>query len=162
MGAAGSASAAVSAYGQCGGQGFSGDSSCVSGYTCQKQNDWYSQCVAGAGATTLSKAASTNAAASTDASAGCSVEYVTKPAADKPTATKAASKPASTQAASKPASTQAASKPAASSAAASKPATKAAASSSAAAVSPAAAAVTTASKAAGSGVQYGGVNVRYR
>jgi endoglucanase len=155
MGAAGSASAAVSAYGQCGGQGFSGDSTCVSGYTCQKQNDWYSQCIAGAAANTLSKAASTKVAAS---SSSCAVKYVTKPLSEKPAATtQAASKPASTQAASKPAATQvAASKPASSAAAAP---TKAAASSSAAAVKPAAAAVTTASKAAGSGVQYGGVNV---
>jgi hypothetical protein len=80
MTAAGSASAAVSAYGQCGGQGFSGETSCVSGYSCQKQNDYYSQCTPGAAdkaATTLTKAASTKAAS----------------------ATKAASKPASTKAA---------------------------------------------------------------
>lgn len=154
MGAAGSASAAVSAYGQCGGQGFSGETTCVSGYTCQKQNDWYSQCVAGAAANTLSKAASTKVAAS---SSSCAVKYVTKPLSEKPAATQAASKPASTQAASKPAATQAAASKPASSAAA--PTKAAASSSSAAAVKPAAA-VTSSSKAAGSGVQYGGVNVR--
>lgn len=167
MGAAGSASAAVSAYGQCGGQNFSGETECVSGYSCQKQNDWYSQCVAGgaAAATTLSKAASVKPAAASSSSS-CSVKYVTKPLSEKPAATQAASKPASTQAASKPAATQAApsstqaasSKPASSQAASSTKATAPASSSSAAAVKPAAA-VTTSSKASGSGVQYAGVNI---
>lgn len=45
--AAGSASAASPAYGQCGGQGWSGDTTCVSGYTCTKSNDYYSQCLPG-------------------------------------------------------------------------------------------------------------------
>jgi hypothetical protein len=45
-----SAAAAQSpAYGQCGGQGWSGSKSCVSGYTCQAQGDYYSQCVPGSG-----------------------------------------------------------------------------------------------------------------
>ena len=71
MGAAGSASAAVSAYGQCGGQGFSGETTCVSGYTCQKQNDWYSQCVPGAGSSSpaTSKAVVTSAKATTTSAA---------------------------------------------------------------------------------------------
>ena len=45
--AAGSACAQQAAYAQCGGQNWSQATSCVSGYTCQKQNDWYSQCVPG-------------------------------------------------------------------------------------------------------------------
>jgi hypothetical protein len=164
IGAAGSASAAVSAYGKCGGQGYSGETECVSGWTCTKMNDYYSQCVAGgasAAATTLSTAAAVKPAAASSSSS-CTVKYITKPLSEKPTAAAtAASKPASSEAASKPASTQAASKPA-STQAASKPASTQAASSQVAASTAAAkptAAVTTASKAAGSGVQYGGVNV---
>jgi cellulase len=42
----GGASAAVAQrYYQCGGKGFSGPTSCVSGTTCQVQNDYYSQCL---------------------------------------------------------------------------------------------------------------------
>ncbi|KAJ2924883.1 hypothetical protein H1R20_g12199, partial [Candolleomyces eurysporus] len=36
------------AYGQCGGSGWTGATSCVSGYTCTKVNDWYHQCLPGA------------------------------------------------------------------------------------------------------------------
>ncbi|KAH8755398.1 endo-xylanase [Diaporthe sp. PMI_573] len=34
-------------YGQCGGQGWTGATTCVAGAVCQKSNDWYSQCVPG-------------------------------------------------------------------------------------------------------------------
>ncbi|KAI6797969.1 hypothetical protein KC360_g6339 [Hortaea werneckii] len=41
------------AYSQCGGQGWTGSKTCVSGYTCQAQNQYYSQCLpSGQGATT--------------------------------------------------------------------------------------------------------------
>ncbi|EAU89893.2 carbohydrate deacetylase [Coprinopsis cinerea okayama7 len=36
-----------SKFGQCGGQGWSGSTSCVSGYTCTVLNDWYHQCLPG-------------------------------------------------------------------------------------------------------------------
>jgi len=36
-------------WGQCGGQGWTGPTTCVSGAVCQKSNDWYSQCVPGSG-----------------------------------------------------------------------------------------------------------------
>jgi endo-1,4-beta-xylanase len=36
-------------YGQCGGQGWTGPTTCVSGSTCVKTNDWYSQCQPGGG-----------------------------------------------------------------------------------------------------------------
>jgi hypothetical protein len=90
MTAAGSASAAVSGYGQCGGgSNYSGEKDCASGFTCQKQNDWYSQCVPGTAAAT--KAATTKAA--------------TK-AASKPTSAKSSSAAAKTTTASiKPAAT---------------------------------------------------------
>jgi Fungal cellulose binding domain len=35
----------ASKWGQCGGQGWSGPTCCQSGSTCNKTNDWYSQCV---------------------------------------------------------------------------------------------------------------------
>ncbi|KAI1298250.1 glycoside hydrolase superfamily [Xylaria venustula] len=51
---AGTASADVPLYGQCGGTGYTGDTTCVAGATCQYQNDYYSQCLAGTSSTTLS------------------------------------------------------------------------------------------------------------
>ncbi|EHA56406.1 Endo-1,4-beta-xylanase 6 [Pyricularia oryzae] len=36
-------------WGQCGGQGWTGAKTCVSGAVCQAQNEWYSQCVPGSG-----------------------------------------------------------------------------------------------------------------
>ncbi|KAN0112822.1 1, 4-beta cellobiohydrolase [Hyaloscypha variabilis] len=42
--------AQAGAYQQCGGTQFTGSTTCVSGYTCQYSNDYYSQCVPGTGA----------------------------------------------------------------------------------------------------------------
>lgn len=42
------ASAQGSAWSQCGGVGWAGPTSCVSGYTCTKLNDYYYQCIPGA------------------------------------------------------------------------------------------------------------------
>lgn len=39
------ASCTASKYAQCGGNGFTGCTTCVSGSTCTKQNEWYSQCL---------------------------------------------------------------------------------------------------------------------
>ncbi|KAG8957310.1 hypothetical protein FRC03_010278 [Tulasnella sp. 419] len=41
--------AAVALWGQCGGIGYSGETTCVSGAYCNKQSDWYSQCIPGTG-----------------------------------------------------------------------------------------------------------------
>ncbi|KAI5864827.1 carbohydrate-binding module family 1 [Durotheca rogersii] len=49
---AGPAAAQVQGWGQCGGQGYSGETACVSGFVCQYSNQWYSQCVPGTAATT--------------------------------------------------------------------------------------------------------------
>ncbi|KAF4547789.1 Cellulase (glycosyl hydrolase family 5)-like protein 2 [Elsinoe fawcettii] len=38
----------VGAWGQCGGNGWTGGSQCVSGYVCSAQNPYYSQCIPGA------------------------------------------------------------------------------------------------------------------
>jgi endoglucanase len=56
------------AWGQCGGIGWSGDTKCVSGYTCVKSNDWYSQCIPGA-------------------APGTTLATTTKPATTKPAST---------------------------------------------------------------------------
>ncbi|KAH9474647.1 Endo-1,4-beta-xylanase C [Psilocybe cubensis] len=55
------ASAQSPAYGQCGGQGWSGATTCVSGWTCTYSNPYYSQCLPGA----ASSAPSTTAPSST-------------------------------------------------------------------------------------------------
>lgn len=47
--AAGAASAQQSVWGQCGGQGWSGPTTCISGSVCTFQNNWYSQCLPGTG-----------------------------------------------------------------------------------------------------------------
>jgi hypothetical protein len=59
---AGIASAQQSAWGQCGGTQWTGATTCVSGYTCVKQNDYYSQCQPGSAPTTLSTAVQTSSA----------------------------------------------------------------------------------------------------
>ncbi|KAK8073084.1 glycosyl hydrolase family 61 [Apiospora saccharicola] len=43
-GGAGGSSQGATLYGQCGGNGFTGPTTCAEG-TCKKQNDWYSQCL---------------------------------------------------------------------------------------------------------------------
>ena len=57
LAASGAYAAQGAAYAQCGGQGWTGATACVSGYHCEVQNDWYSQCVPGAGAGAASPAA---------------------------------------------------------------------------------------------------------
>lgn len=47
------------AWGQCGGNGWSGATSCISGYTCTYVNDWYRQCQSGTAAPTTTAAATT-------------------------------------------------------------------------------------------------------
>ncbi|CAK4110792.1 unnamed protein product, partial [Aphanomyces euteiches] len=41
----GGADAQVGAYGQCGGLNYSGSTSCIAGWECKVQSQWYSQCV---------------------------------------------------------------------------------------------------------------------
>ncbi|PYI25863.1 1,4-beta-D-glucan cellobiohydrolase C [Aspergillus indologenus CBS 114.80] len=53
-------------YGQCGGQGYSGLTSCVAGATCSTVNEYYAQCTPAAGATsTTLKTTTTTAGATT-------------------------------------------------------------------------------------------------
>ncbi|CAE6421765.1 unnamed protein product [Rhizoctonia solani] len=49
LAAAGYVAAQQPAYAQCGGQGWTGGTTCVSGYTCTVSNQWYSQCLPGTG-----------------------------------------------------------------------------------------------------------------
>ncbi|KAF5320087.1 hypothetical protein D9611_010315 [Ephemerocybe angulata] len=51
--------AAQPMYGQCGGAGYTGDTTCVSGGVCTKVNDFYSQCLPGAAAPTTSTTTTT-------------------------------------------------------------------------------------------------------
>lgn len=44
---AGLASAQIAPYGQCGGSDYTGSTVCETGWVCQYQNEWYSQCVEG-------------------------------------------------------------------------------------------------------------------
>lgn len=41
--------AAVQPYGQCGGQSYTGETACADGWGCKAWNDYYSQCIEGAG-----------------------------------------------------------------------------------------------------------------
>ncbi|KAH0095526.1 endo-1,4-beta-glucanase precursor, partial [Aureobasidium melanogenum] len=54
---------------QCGGNGFTGATDCVSGYHCAYQNDWYSQCIPGAGSGSSSAAAAATTKVVTSAQA---------------------------------------------------------------------------------------------
>ncbi|KAJ5698040.1 hypothetical protein N7462_000045 [Penicillium macrosclerotiorum] len=66
---AGLASAQVAAYGQCGGSGYTGSTTCVSGYVCHFYNDWYSQCIAGStSSSTTTKTTSTTTTSKTTTS----------------------------------------------------------------------------------------------
>ncbi|KAI0074838.1 hypothetical protein K474DRAFT_1664941 [Panus rudis PR-1116 ss-1] len=69
------ASAAVAAavqpvWGQCGGIGWSGDTTCVSGAVCTKLNDYYFQCLPGPTAPATTTTPATSAPASTTTSTG--------------------------------------------------------------------------------------------
>ncbi|EGX51798.1 hypothetical protein AOL_s00043g817 [Orbilia oligospora ATCC 24927] len=55
-------------WGQCGGNGWTGPTSCVSGWCCQASNEWYSQCIQGScggGATTTTTVRTTITSAKT-------------------------------------------------------------------------------------------------
>ncbi|KAF7517332.1 hypothetical protein G7054_g13844 [Neopestalotiopsis clavispora] len=58
----GVAAAQNGAYGQCGGSGWAGATTCISGYSCQYFNDYYSQCVPGTGSvsSTITSASTTS------------------------------------------------------------------------------------------------------
>ncbi|CAG7847675.1 SubName: Full=Uncharacterized protein {ECO:0000313/EMBL:CCA73365.1} [Serendipita indica DSM 11827] len=57
-----------SAWGQCGGQGWTGPTTCVSGYTCVYSNPWYSQCIPGSATGNTSTGSSTRPTSSSSTS----------------------------------------------------------------------------------------------
>ncbi|KAI1363286.1 carbohydrate-binding module family 1 protein [Xylaria arbuscula] len=61
----GAAFAQQAAWGQCGGTGWSGETTCVSGYVCTFLNDYYSQCVPGTATTSVSSTTTTTVAGTT-------------------------------------------------------------------------------------------------
>jgi endoglucanase len=72
------AQAQQSAYGQCGGIGWTGQTTCVSGYYCYYNNAYYSQCIPGSGgATTATKAATTTMKTGTTTTATSAVAGAT-------------------------------------------------------------------------------------
>nr|OQO26689.1 hypothetical protein B0A51_06656 [Rachicladosporium sp. CCFEE 5018] len=91
--------AAVGAWGQCGGQGWSGGTTCVAGYTCQSQNQYYSQCLPGTASTTkpsTSIVTSTTTSKVVVTSTSKSTTTTTKPAITTSASTSTTSKLATT------------------------------------------------------------------
>jgi endo-1,4-beta-xylanase len=85
--------AAVQPWGQCGGQGYTGDKTCASGWTCKASNQYYSQCLQGAAAgappaapTTLATAVVTTTKAAVKTSASSVVAKPSSAAAANPSA----------------------------------------------------------------------------
>ncbi|PSK60207.1 hypothetical protein B9Z65_1105 [Elsinoe australis] len=95
----GAAAQTVGAYGQCGGNGWTGGVQCVSGFYCSVVNPWYSQCIAGANtlSTVVTKAptsSATKSAAPTTTVKPAAPTTTAKPVT--PSTTKASSSPAPT------------------------------------------------------------------
>ncbi|KAK4552835.1 hypothetical protein LTR86_010169 [Recurvomyces mirabilis] len=90
-------------YGQCGGQGWTGATSCPSGYYCYAQNSYYSQCIPGSASTTAAPPSSTKAttapASSTKATSVVSSTKVSTPVSTSKVSTPVSSAPATTVAA---------------------------------------------------------------
>lgn len=53
-----------SPYGQCGGSGYTGDTSCSAGYTCTSYNPYYAQCVPGTASATATSSSAVSATSS--------------------------------------------------------------------------------------------------
>ncbi|KAJ3053392.1 hypothetical protein HK097_004399 [Rhizophlyctis rosea] len=74
---------AAGQYGQCGGRGFTGDTSCPSGWSCRYSNDFYSQCLPGAASTTTTRPPVTTTTTTTTrppvttTTAGCAANTLT-------------------------------------------------------------------------------------
>lgn len=66
---AGVATAQISAWGQCGGESYTGTTFCTSGYSCVLVNQWYSQCQPGGSGAVSSSSTTSSVAAPTGSSA---------------------------------------------------------------------------------------------
>ncbi|KUI71931.1 Endoglucanase gh5-1 [Cytospora mali] len=86
------------AYGQCGGQNWTGDTTCVSGYTCTYQSQYYSQCLPGTASTTLSTSTTktTSTAAASSATKSSTTSVVSTTAVSSTTASSATSSASAT------------------------------------------------------------------
>ncbi|KAI5818979.1 glycoside hydrolase superfamily [Pyronema omphalodes] len=67
-----------SAWGQCGGFNWTGSTSCVSGYSCVKLNDYYSQCQPGSPPTSTGSNGGGGVAPTTSPSGGLNAKFVAK------------------------------------------------------------------------------------
>ncbi|KAG5654138.1 Beta-glucosidase cel3A [Sphagnurus paluster] len=76
--------AAQPLYAQCGGIGWTGDTSCVSGSVCTKLNDYYFQCLAGTTTSTPATSSSTSKTTSTPTTSSSGSTPSTTPAAGNP------------------------------------------------------------------------------
>ncbi|KAF5515352.1 putative 1,4-beta-D-glucan cellobiohydrolase C [Colletotrichum siamense] len=65
------------AWGQCGGQNWTGATSCVSGYTCSVLNPYYSQCIPGSSTPTTTSARASSTPAVTGTSTRATTTFVT-------------------------------------------------------------------------------------
>ena len=92
------------AWAQCGGNGYTGPTTCPANYHCEKTNDWYSQCIPGAGSAssttsasktsvTSSSKMSTSTKVSTSASLSTTGSSTTKTTSATSTTTKASATP---------------------------------------------------------------------
>ena len=73
-------------WGQCGGQGWTGPTQCVSGAYCFQQNQWYHQCIPGTGTTTAAPAPTTLTTSTTSVGGGGPTTTTTVPGGSNPTA----------------------------------------------------------------------------
>ncbi|KAF8659473.1 hypothetical protein AX16_001840 [Volvariella volvacea WC 439] len=63
---------------QCGGQGWTGPTTCVSGWVCTSQNQWYSQCLQGSATTTTTTTRTTTTTGPTPTGTGLHARAVSK------------------------------------------------------------------------------------
>ncbi|KFY09204.1 hypothetical protein V491_08333 [Pseudogymnoascus sp. VKM F-3775] len=83
---AGSAAAQQSVWGQCGGTGWTGPTTCVSGSTCTVSNAWYSQCIPGGNGNPVTTPSATTPPATTPPVSTMSNPPATLPASETTTA----------------------------------------------------------------------------
>ncbi|KAH8198379.1 hypothetical protein TruAng_007476 [Truncatella angustata] len=74
---ASAASASIATWGQCGGTGYTGETTCVSGAVCTTYNPYYAQCVPGS-ATSAATSSSSRAATTTTSNAATTSSSITK------------------------------------------------------------------------------------
>ncbi|TNY18340.1 pectin lyase fold/virulence factor [Rhodotorula diobovata] len=94
---------AAQPYAQCGGKGFSGATSCTSGWTCVKANDYYSQCVqassGGKSSSSTKLATATTIAATSKATSKSTTKGSTKTTTKAASSTKTSAVPVQTSSA---------------------------------------------------------------